>query len=1362
MECRAPPLFLATPGRPLVPWSSWFREFKIYAVASGWEDWSATRREALLLHCAGQEARRLYFAATAIESDTVKKEDDRVQAVSNVFLRLFPEQRPVHTERMMFRRCTQKSHQSAEVYAAELQELSSRCEFGALQDQFVCEQFIEGCSSAKLRERLCADSNLTLSKALEAARLLEGIAERQRILAAGSTPAEAPAQAESTEVEVAAVAQRTGVQRERRSGQQRSGSSTQQTQVSCWNCGGPHKARSPECPARDKRCFNCNTLGHFAKYCQRPKTRPVQTVQVLNVSSSHPDALWTEVILAGKPVRMLADTGSAVSILPYELYQRMFADVTLAGTTTRLEAYGGHRLQVRGVLQTEVSACNGRSCSASVYVVDAETPLLGRDLQLALKLSIKHGGTVCAVEQREGTLPAISGFVHRIQVKPDAIPVQQKLRPLPFALRQEVKEHLTELQEAGIIEKVDSSPWISPIVVSRKKNGKLRMCVDLRKVNEAIEVSGHPLPAMQDMLERVQGVKVFSCLDLKSAYHQLELHPESRPLTTFVCHEGLFSYRRCPYGAKSLPMAFQKVMESILKDLAGVQVYLDDVIVSGADSEEHDERLAAVLARLEQHKVTLNLDKCKMRQTSVDFLGFTVSADGVAVNSDRVKVLKEMREPKNVQELQSVLGLLGFYARFVPAYATLVEPLRQMLRKGAPPFEWTSELQVVLDEVRQRILVSPVLAMYDPSLPTRVTTDASDVGIGGVLSQLHPEGERAVCFASCSLNSAQRRYSVTEREALAAVWAVDKWRKYLWGQEFCLRVDHAALKTLLQATGVGRAGMRIARWAAKLMDYSFTVEHVKGTANPADGLSRLPAAEEDVVEDDDIVIAAVTAHPTAVSEAEFVAATRSDSVLQQLCEQVSRPWPRRARDCQSEIQPFFTCREELTVCRDMILRGERLIVPESLRSRVLELAHEGHQGIVRCKQRLRQLYWWPGMDHDAEAAVKMCSICASVDKTALPRQTPLHPVPLPAAPWDKVGLDFIGPMEAPRGQRYALVLVDYFSKWLEVGFCSEPSTVAAIEFLEAVASREGYPREVVSDNGTHFTSSHFRNYLREVGVQHVRVTPYHPAGSGAVERCNRTVKSALQAADLQGTDRRVYMQRFLQQYRSTPHGTTGVSPAELLHGRRLRTGLHAVNIEVTQELTSGSGDLRQRVAERQRRQKAYADRTRHAKTPDFRIGEWVRYQIRPRPRKGRLRYSEPVQIVGRRGPNSFLLTGGALVHAERLTRWTALPPSTDSPSETWSSGPTELPMDRRTTESEEPQVEPNAPESTELPEREQPEPRAEQFVDPEMSSGDDNQIRRSVSPRGSVTPPDRGVYMSEDLRCTRSGRIIRKPKRYGE
>ena len=283
---------------------------------------------------------------------------------------------------------------------------------------------------------------------------------------------------------------------------------------------------------------------------------------------------------------------------------------------------------------------------------------------------------------------------------------------------------------------------------------------------------------MQGLLEQLQGAIIFSSLDMKSAYHQLDLHPDSRSLTTFITRQGLMRYRRCPYGLKSLPQAFQKVMESVLRGLEGVQVYLDDIIYA-ATSDQHETRLAAVLERLKKHQITLNFEKCKLRQKQVEFLGFIISKEGVAVNPDRVKALRDLPSPAGLKDLQAMLGLFGFYSRFVPSYSTLMEPLRCPLRKGAPPLKWTAELQAVMDEVRQRILTSQALAMYDPALSTRVTTDASDVGVGAVLSQMHPEGERVVSFASCSLTPAQRRYSVTEREALACVWAVEKWRKYL-------------------------------------------------------------------------------------------------------------------------------------------------------------------------------------------------------------------------------------------------------------------------------------------------------------------------------------------------------------------------------------------------------------------------------------------------------------------------------------------------------------------------------------------------------------------------------------------------------
>ena len=410
---------------------------------------------------------------------------------------------------------------------------------------------------------------------------------------------------------------------------------------------------------------------------------------------------------------------------------------------------------------------------------------------------------------------------------------------------------------------------------------------------------------MQEMLNNLVGSKVFSTLDMKAAYHQLMLHEESRQLTAFVTHEGVFRYRRCCYGMRSLPSCFQKMMETILRGLPGTQVYLDDVIVSGRTQEEHDNRLSDVMARLAEYNVTLNKDKCHFGVRCIDFLGFSMSREGVSVNPSRVQGLRDMKPPTKLKDLQAVLGLFGFYSRFVPRYSTRVEELRQPLRKNAPPFKWTPAMDAAFEDIRTAILDSSVLAMYDPTLPTVVTSDASDVGIGAVLSQVHPEGERVVAFASSTLSAAQRHYSVTEREGLACVWAIEKWHRYLWGREFVLRTDHQALTTLMTSRGIGRAGMRISRWACRLMEYSFTVQHVKGSINPADGLSRLPAPVQEASDDEQLVVAALTEERAAVSGAELKAASGEDSIPSKLRQQIPRPRPRRYGECMAELQPFY-------------------------------------------------------------------------------------------------------------------------------------------------------------------------------------------------------------------------------------------------------------------------------------------------------------------------------------------------------------------------------------------------------------------------------------------------------------------------
>ncbi|KAF0296061.1 uncharacterized protein FJT64_006474 [Amphibalanus amphitrite] len=428
MDClRAPAPFLVAPGRPTTPWSQWLGEFRIFAVASGWDEWTVQRREALLLHCVGQEARRLYFAAAkpaqgvapgaqeaaipAQEEDGVKEEGqptaavDPVAAISAVFQRLFPETRATHSERMLFRRCYQLDRSPA-VYLTELQDLSSRCAFGDLQEQLTCEQFIEGCRDDRLRERLCREPALTVLRILEVAEELEVAAERQRLVGGGGATRASTSSPAQLEIAAVTTAPRKGVS-------------------PCCSCGGPHRTADPCCPARWRRCHNCQQKGHYARFCKEPpkktkqtKRKPVRTVEVLAVTDDDRKNLWTELRVDQQPLRMLADTGSAVSILPLSVYRKQFRHLPLLPTAVRLEAYGGSSLLVQGVVQ----------------------------------------------EQMPEELPSLTGFVHSVKLKTEVNPVQQRLRPLPYAVRAAVTAQLGAVRRDELLEATQTDPVLCQLV----------------------------------------------------------------------------------------------------------------------------------------------------------------------------------------------------------------------------------------------------------------------------------------------------------------------------------------------------------------------------------------------------------------------------------------------------------------------------------------------------------------------------------------------------------------------------------------------------------------------------------------------------------------------------------------------------------------------------------------------------------------------------------------------------------------------------------------------------------------------------------------------------------------------------------
>ena len=584
------------------------------------------------------------------------------------------------------------------------------------------------------------------------------------------------------------------------------------------------------------------------------------------------------------------------------------------------------------------------------------------------------------------------------------------------------------------------------------------------------------------------------------------------------------------------------MMMQILSGMKGVQCYLDDVITYGSSEAEHDANLSAVLRKINNAGLKLNVDKCQLRRTTLSFLGQKIGPEGLLPDDSHVAAILNAPSPSDPATLRSFLGLSAWYSKFVPNYATVVEPMRALLRKNCS-FHWNKAAQAAFERVKQLIVHSTALVMFDPSKSTIVSTDASDYGVGAVLTQMDSNGaEQTVAFASRSLSDAERKYSIVEKEALACVWAAEKWRTWLWGRRFLLRTDHQALTTLLTTKGNNRAGLRIARWSARLLEFDYDVEYRTGALNHvADCLSRLPLPETDTAYAEEIEsVAAILTDMSAVSEEDFRSECNDCPVLTKLRAQIQRGWPSRKSTLDPDLQPYFTIRHELAVMNECIVRGShRLLVPESLQKRLIVLAHETHQGIVRTKQRLRELYWWPKMDFQIETCIKNCSTCQQNDKTTITHDAPLQPVPLPTAAWEKVSVDIIGPFEkAPPECRFAISLVDYFSKWPEVAFAPRVDTATIIQFLTAIFSREGNPRTLISDNGPQFLSAEFADFLKECGIRHLRSSVYYPRANGEVERFNRSVKDCLQTASIQGEPWKSFLRIYLRDYRATPHSTS--------------------------------------------------------------------------------------------------------------------------------------------------------------------------------------------------------------------------------
>lgn len=613
-------------------------------------------------------------------------------------------------------------------------------------------------------------------------------------------------------------------------------------------------------------------------------------------------------------------------------------------------------------------------------------------------------------------------------------------------------------------------------------------------LNPFIKIERFVLPRIEDLLEKISGGKFFAKVDLASAYQQMELEEESQTLTTICTHKGLFKYTRLPFGVSTCPTVFQKIIEQVLLGIDGFAVFQGDILVAGRTREELLRRLEKVLQILQDCGLIVIESKCEFFKERVTYLGFVIDNEGTRPSTERIKPILKLPAPKSVQELQSFLGRINYYRKFVPLMSQTLNPLYVLLKKGVK-WNWTEDCQLAFDKVKQILTFPQVLVHYKSELPLELVTDASSYGIGAVLNHVLPNARKPIAYASRVLSDSECRYSQIEKEALAIFWGVKSFHQYLFGREFTLFTDSKPLTQIIgEKRGIPQmAANRLQRYAVFLSGYKFKVKYIKSSENGADFLSRLPVEEEEGTE------------------------ANSDIFNQVHLNYISR---------ESKV-PIDVARVAVETSKDKVLTQVMTYV--TLRKEILQLLHSSHFGIVKTKSLARSYVFWPGLSQDIEAVVKTCDICA-IQLGSPPRGelTPWQPT---SRSWERLHLDFFGPFR----NKMFLVCIDSYSKWLDVFEVKRADTFNTLNKLREVFSRFGFAETVVTDNGSAFTAEAFQNFCKENGLKHITTPPYHPASNGQAENWVKSVKIALKKllAEQSG-NMEVSLLRYLFDYRATP------------------------------------------------------------------------------------------------------------------------------------------------------------------------------------------------------------------------------------
>ena len=841
------------------------------------------------------------------------------------------------------------------------------------------------------------------------------------------------------------------------------------------------------------------------------------------------------------------------------------------------------------------------------------------------------------------SLPPEREIEFSIDLVPDTMPLSKAPYRMAPAELKELKMQLQDLLDSGFI-RPSSSPWGSPVLFVKKKDGALRMCIDYRGLNQVTIKNKYPLPRIDELFDQLQGSTVFSKLDLRQGYYQLRIKESDIPKTALNSRYGHYEFVVMPFGLTNAPAAFMDLMHRVFHKYLDqfVVVFIDDILVYSKNESDHEQHLRIVLETLQSHKLYAKFSKCEFWLSEVAFLGHIISSEGLSVDPSKIEAIMSWKRPESTTEVRSFLGLAGYYRKFVKDYSKIAGPLSALTSKTLK-FAWNDQCEKSFQELKRRLTEAPILTLPDGSEDFMVYTDASKEGLGCVLMQRG----KVIAYASRKWKAHEGKYATHDMELAAVIFALGKWRHYLYGAKFTVLTDHKSLKYVFTQKELNN---RQRRWMELLEDYDCTIQYHPGKANVvADALSRKVYAANLSVSDMTVMFSNLTLRSNMgelIGEAQAL-----DEGFQNIKSTLSDP---KNLDFSIDDKGLLRFRGRLCVPSDEQLK--KLILEEAHNSR-----YSAHPGGTKMYQDLKKSFWWNNMRREVAQYVQRCLVCQQVKAEHQKPGGLLQPLEIPEWKWEEITMDFVTGLPPSRGGYDSIwVVVDRLTKsahFLPVKTTYTAEKLAEI-YRDEIIRLHGIPKSIVSDRDPKFVSRLWKQVQQGLGTKLKFSTAAHPQTDGQSERTIQTLEDLLRMCVL---DHGGHWARHLPliefAYNNSYQASIGMAPYELLYGKKCRSPLYwdlgdriystestgLPTNEMLQEAMEKVRLIRERLKTAQNRQKSYADNRR--RDLEFEVGDYVFLKLSPRKGFVRIgtqaklnpRYIGPYQITDRVGAVAYRL-----------------------------------------------------------------------------------------------------------------------------